>query len=463
MSAEGYFRPYADRLMKELWQRKALGEDVAYLLGQLSNEPRLDIRKFKDPDALKVFFDLMGPWLRDQVAQERVPATYLDQWQELHNHLDWWEDSPDWEQQVKETFQEWERKDPDLMALWSMTRQWSLDEFNAIYGELGVEFDIFFYESEVEDEGRVIVQELLDRGVAEISEGLPVVKIDEKLGLEKEKYRVLPILRSDGTTLYSTKDLALAKVKFEQYQIDRSLYVVDVRQSLYMQQIFKVLELWGFPQAKQCFHLGYEFVAMPEGVMSSRKGNVTLFEDVLAEALERARAIIDEKNPALAEAQKIEISRQVAIGSLLYYMLSRDRNSVIVFDWDKALSFDGQAAPYIQYAHARACRILERAETSVTPETEIVFDDLTTEELNLIQEIARFGGEVERSAAHYNPLQIVNYVYALAKTFNDFYHTCPVISAPEPRRTARLALVAATRQVLANGLGLLGIAAPEVM
>jgi len=463
MSAEGYFRPYADRLMKELWQRKALGEDVAYLLGQLSNEPRLDLKKFKDPAALKTFFDLIGPWLRDQVGQGRVPETYLDQWRALHAHLDWWDHVPAWEQEVKDTFQAWERKDPDLLALWRTTRQWSLDEFLAIYEELGVEFEVWFYESEVEDEGRRIVQELLDRGIAEISEGLPVVKIDEKLGLDKEHYRVLPILRSDGTTLYSTKDLALAKVKFEQYHIDRSLYVIDVRQSLYMQQIFKVLELWGFAQASKCYHLGYEFVAMPDGAMSSRKGNIIALEDVLDEALVRARAIIDEKNPELTEAQKAAISRQVAIGSLKYYMLARDRNSVIIFEWDKALSFDGQAAPYIQYAHARACRILEKAGATVTPDQELTFAGLTTGEINLVQELARFPSEVERASAGYSPLQIANYVYQLAKTFSDFYHTCPVNTAPEPQRSARLALVAATRQVLANGLALLGIAAPEVM
>jgi arginyl-tRNA synthetase len=449
--------------VKQVWQRKVAGEDVAYLLGQIANEPRLDLRKFKDPDTLAIFFDLIGPWLVDQVEQGRIPEDRLEQWQRLHAHLDWWEHGPEWEREVKATFQEWERQDPDLLALWRETRGWSLDEFHAIYDELGVAFDSWFYESEVEAEGRRIVQELLERGIAEISEGLPVVKIDERLGLDRERYRTLPILRSDGTTLYSTKDLALAKRKFEEYGIDRSIYVIDVRQSLYMQQIFKILELWGFPQADKCYHLAYEFVTLPEGVMSSRKGNVTLYEDVVDEALRRARAIIDEKNPELSEAQKAEISRQVAIGSLKYYMLSRDRNRVIVFDWDEALSFDGQAAPYIQYAHARACRILERAETAVDPAAERVYADLVPEEMNLIQEIGRFGAEVERAVSGYNPLQIANYVYGLAKVFNDFYHACPVNQAPEPVRSARLGLVAAARQVLANGLGLLGIAAPTVM
>ncbi|MCC6628161.1 MAG: arginine--tRNA ligase [Chloroflexi bacterium] len=458
-----YFRPSADRLVKEVLRRGAPSIDIAYLLGRIDFLQKLDVRKFREPATVRVFFELLGPWLRDQIDQERVPAEHLATWEALHAHIAWWDHGADWEQAIKDTFQEWERKDPELLTLWQVTRQWSLDEFMALYAELDVPFDLWFYESEVEEPGRAIVQELLERGIAEISDGLPVVKIDEQLGLETEKYRVLPILRSDGTTLYSTKDLALARVKFEQYQIDRSLYVIDVRQSLYMQQIFKILELWGFPQAAMCFHLGYEFVAMPDGAMSSRKGNVIVLEDVLEEALLRARAIIEEKNPELTTTQKEQISRQVAIGSLKYYMLSRDRNSVIIFDWDKALSFDGQAAPYIQYAHARACRILERSETVIAPDQELVFSELTTEEITLTQELSRFGAEVERAAAGYNPLQIANYVYHLAKIFNDFYHACPVNSAPEPRRTARLALVAATRQVLATGLRLLGIAAPDVM
>ena len=139
----------------------------------------------------------------------------------------------------------------ECRALWRETREWSMAGFRRIFQELGAEFDVWFFESEVEEEGRRIVQELLEQGIAEISEGLPVVKIDEKLGLTEPTYRTLPILRSDGTTLYSTKDLALTKRKFEEYGVDRAIWVVDVRQSLYFQQIFKILELWGFEQAKQ--------------------------------------------------------------------------------------------------------------------------------------------------------------------------------------------------------------------
>jgi arginyl-tRNA synthetase len=195
--------------------------------------------------------------------------------------------------------------------------------------------------------------------------------------------------------------------------------------------------------------------------MSSRSGNAVLYDDVANAVLARAREIIDQKNPDLAPELKEQIARDVGIGSMKYGMLMRDNNRVIFFDIDEALSFEGHAAPYIQYAHARACRILEKVER--LPEGPVSFGELTPEETNLVEQIALFPSEVERAAAEYKPLMIANYVYELAKRFNDFYRACPVLTAPEPQRAARLALVAAARQTLANGLNLLGIAAPEIM
>jgi arginyl-tRNA synthetase len=319
----------------------------------------------------------------------------------------------------------------------------------------------------VEEEGKEIVRELLDRGVAEISNGLPVVKIDEKLGLEQETYRTLPILRSDGTSLYATKDLALTKRKFVDYGVDRAIWIVDVRQSLYFDQIVKILELWGFEQAHKATHVPYEIVALPEGVISSRKGNVPIYEDIRDQVLARAREIIEEKNPDLSTEKKDEVARQVGLGSLKYAMLARDNNKMVIFDLEEALSFEGHSAPYIQYAHARACRIIEHSgmdEAAITAAAQSVdFGSLAPQELSLLQAIAAFPAEIERAAAEYRPLLIASYVFELAKTFNDFYHACPVLSSEEPVRTARIVLVSATRQVLANALALLQIDAPSEM
>ncbi|MEA2514818.1 MAG: arginyl-tRNA synthetase [Thermomicrobiales bacterium] len=473
-----------DRLLKYLWRKNTHGEDIAYLLGRFTHAQEVKDDLLREEDVIVKFWPILGDQLRDEVVNQKpyvpvegapepttTPEVRLARWQELNQHIDWWLEVPRWREEVKETFQRWERQEPEFVKLWEETREWSLADFRRIFAELGAHFDVWFYESEVEQSGKLIVQELLEKGIAEISDGLPVVKIDEKLGLEKETYRTMPVLRSDGTSLYATKDLSLTKRKFEEYGIDRAVWVVDVRQSLYFQQVFKVLELLGFEQAKKAHHLGYEIVALPEGVISSRKGNVPVYDDIRDLVLARAREIIEEKNPDLEPEAKERVARQVGLGSLKYAMLARDNNKVVIFDLEEALSFDGHAAPYIQYAHARACRILENAGSDGETERRrdgqtglaLDFGELKAEELGLLQQIAVLTEEIQRAAEQYRPLLIANYAFELAKRFNDFYHACPVIQSPEPVRTARLALVDATRTALANSLALLGIEAPGEM
>jgi arginyl-tRNA synthetase len=364
----------------------------------------------------------------------------------------------------REMYKQWDAGDPEVRELWQRTRQWSLDELDDILKILGVEIDVFFFESEVDEPAKEIVEELITLGIAEDErpEGPVVVKIDEKLGLDKEKYRTSVILRSDGTTLYSTKDLALAKQKFEEYKVDRSVYIVDVRQSLHFQQVFKILELWGFPQAAKCYHLAYGFVTLPEGAMSARRGNVILFMDVFDDAQRRVREIIAVKNPDLPEEKHALVARQVGLGALTYSMLAVDNNKEIVFDWDSALSFDGQSAPYIQNAHVRANSILRKA-GGLPPS--VSFDyELDPTEVVLIELISKFPTTVQNAAAEYKPLQIATYVFELAKAFHTFYHTVRVLQAEDELiMKARLRITAATRQTLANALYLLSIEAPDVM
>ena len=467
-----------DRVLKQLWNSDdpVDGEDIAYILGRVTNGEVFAIDGFVDADVVVPFFSLLGQYLQaaadqdydDEAAATAAAERYAD-WQQLHATISWWPLVPTWIAQEKATFQLWEEQDPAFVELWQTTRSWSMDELRQIFAEFGAEFDVWFTESEVEDDGREMVRELLQRGIAEISDGLPVVKIDEKLGLEQETYRTMPILRSDGSTLYSTKDLALARKKFENYDIDQSIWVVDVRQSLYFEQITKILELYGFDEANANLHLGYEFVTLPGGIMSSRKGNAPLLEDVRNATISRALQVVREKNPLLSPAAQEQAARDIAIGAIKYAMLARDSNKVIVFDPDEALSFEGHAAPYIQYAHARACRILERGgvtdATVLTALEDSSFAQLIPEELNLLQQISVFPETVQRAAAEHRPLHITNYVFELAKRFNDFYHEAPVLQpeVSDAVRQSRLALVTATKVTLANGLALLGIAAPEQM
>jgi arginyl-tRNA synthetase len=367
----------------------------------------------------------------------------------------------------REMLRKWEADDAYVHEAWHITREWSLDEFRDILRILDVKMDVWFYESEANKLGKEIVDELIAKGIAEDErpEGPVIVKIDEKLGLTKGKYRTMVILRSDGTTLYSTKDLALAKQKFEKYHVDRSIYVVDFRQSLHFQQVFKILELWGFPQAAKCYHLPYGYVALPEGAMSARRGRVVLFKDVFDEAIKRALAVESERTGDIPASEREKIAEQIGLGALVYSMLSVDNNKDIVFDVNEALSFDGRTGPYIQNAHVRANSILKRSKVEDQTSIPSTYDyELTKHEIELIEQISRFPNAVQQAANEYRPLVMAAYAYDLANAFHSFYHAVPVLqSEDENIRNARLRLVAAAKQTIANALRLLDIMAPEVM
>jgi arginyl-tRNA synthetase len=369
----------------------------------------------------------------------------------------------------REMLRKWEAGDPYVYNLWLEMREWALEEFRDVLNMLDVHMDVWFFESEANKLGKEIVDELIQKGIAEDerSQGGPViVKIDEKLGLKKEKYRTMVILRSDGSALYSTNDLALAKQKFEKYHVDRSIYVVDFRQELHFQQIFKILELWGFPQAAKCYHLSYGFVTLPEGAMSARRGRIVLFKDVYDEAVKRVLTLETERSGNIPENERIKIAQQIGLGALTYSVLSVDNNKHIVFDINEALSFDGRTGPYIQNAHVRANSILKKANvTTLERLNAATFDyELTRHEIELIEQISRFPNAVQQAANEYRPLVMAAYAYDLANAFHSFYHAVPVLqSETEGMKNARLRLVAAAKQTLANALRLLDIQAPEVM
>ena len=373
----------------------------------------------------------------------------------------------------RDLYKRWDAGDPQVRQLWLETREWSLEELRDILRILDVKIDVWFFESEVDEPSKAIVDELIARDIATDERpngGAVIVKIDEKLGLTKEKYRTNVILRSDGTTLYLTKDLALAKVKFEQFHVDRSIYVVDYRQSMHMQQTFAILKLWGFPQADKCHHLGYGFVSLPEGAMSARRGRVALFKDVYDEAITRVLAVIAEKNPGMPEAERNGVASKIGLGALSYSMLSVDNNKDIVFDINEALNFDGHTGPYIQNAYVRANSILKkfRAERQLADQDNLPAGKfeyaLDTHEIELIEQITRFPNLVQQAASEYRPMIIAAYVYDLANSFHSFYHAVPVLQTDnESVKIARLRLVAAAKQTIANALALLGITAPEVM
>lgn len=377
------------------------------------------------------------------------------------------EENPDLETEVRAIYSRWDQKDPEIVECWKETREWSLIGFKEMYEKLDIKFDRYYFNSMFEEPGKEMVADLIERGIADDERpqgGAVIVKLDEKLGLTEEKFRVIVVQRSDGTALYATEDLALARQKFLDYpDLEKAYYVVDVRQSLHFTQVFKTLEIAGYEWATRCQHVSYELVNLPGNVvMASREGTVVLLEDLLREATARALEVVREKNPDLSEESKLKVAEAVGLGAVKYPMVSRDSGKIVTFDWETALDFNGQAAPYIQYAYVRANSILKKYNAPL-PESVLPGDQLSTSEIALIDLIARMPGEIQKAAKELKPLTVSNLAYELAKAFNEFYVQCPVLIAEEPLKSSRIRLVAAAKQAIANSLALLGITAPQAM
>ncbi|MBU3957677.1 MAG: arginine--tRNA ligase, partial [Nanoarchaeota archaeon] len=302
--------------------------------------------------------------------------------------------------------------------------------------------------------GKKLVMKFLDRGGLEKSDGAIVIDL-EKYGLG-----VFILLKSDGTALYSTKDFGLFELKRKKFKFDKSLYVVASEQDFYFRQLFKAFEVLEMPGWEKCFHVSYGIVKLQEGKMSSRLGTVVLYEDLRDEAIKRVLQIIEEKNPELRD--KEAVAKKIALGALKFAMLSVENARDIVFDWERALDFEGRSGPYLQYAYARACGILREAKKFPKEYDASLLAD--SAEIALMKKIAQFPNAAAGAAKDYSPHIIANYLVELAQSFNTFYNKLPVLKAETAElRDARLKLVESARIVLKSGLQLLGIEALERM
>jgi arginyl-tRNA synthetase len=337
---------------------------------------------------------------------------------------------------------------------WQKTRKWSLDGFNKIYKELGIKFEHIYYESESIDKGLEMVAKLYAKHFFVKSQGAIIAD------LNKYNLGVLVIIRGDGTALYPVADLSLAEEKFKKYKIDKSIYVVDVRQSLYFKQLFKILELLG--HKKEMLHLGYEFVKLPEGMMSSRTGKVITYEDLRAQALEKAKAETKKRHKNWSEKNIIKVAEKLVNGALKFEMLKVGADKVITFDIEQALRFDGYTAAYLQYTGARIQSILSKSKSQeIIP---IDFKNLAeAKEAKLINQLVKYPEIVAAAGKNFDPSELAKYLFELAQEFNDYYHSVPVLKAKIELKRARLALIKSVKQVIENGLRLLGIEAIEKM
>lgn len=351
-------------------------------------------------------------------------------------------------EEVSEVQKKLETGDKYWTKLWKQTRQWSLTEFNELYKTIGVKFDHIFYESEVEKPGKKIVEELLAKGIAEKSEGAVIID------LEKYNLKQFLLLKSDGSSLYSTKELALAKLKFEKFKIDESYMVIDSRQSFYLKQFFKTLEVMGFD--KKLVHIPYEFLTLKDGAMSSRKGNIVSFEDFFEQAVGIIVEDMKERHQDWAPEEIKNIARKIALAAIKFYMLRVSNNSVITFDFEEARSYDGFTGPYLQYTVSRINSILNKE--SVKNLAEIDFSKLDhPKEKELLLLAMQFPEIIRNSVELLEPSQLAKYLFDLAKSFSSYYQEVPILNSEVEYKKSRLALIQAVRQTLVNGLGILGI------
>ncbi len=344
-----------------------------------------------------------------------------------------------------------EAKQQPEYGRWQETRQWSVDQFNEIYRQLDIKFEQTFFESDYLDEGRQLVETMLADGRLEKSQGAVLANLeDDKLG-------VLLFLRSDGTALYPVADLPLAQDKFKKYQLAESWYVIDERQSLYFQQLAAVLRRLGINQPIR--HLSYSFVKLPTGMMASRQGNVITYEQLKQELLDKELTEINSRHSDWTEAQRQQTAWQVVVGALKFEMVKVGPDKPITFDLNQALSFDGYTAAYIQYAAVRLAAILRQAAATGESTT----NDWMPEPLEklILLNLSRFNQIVSQAGQQADPSVLAKYLFELAQQFNDYYQRVRIIGSVE--QAFRLRLAAAIRQVLVNGLNLLGINAPKAM
>ncbi len=391
---------------------------------------------------------------KEDVIREPIKSL-LSYYTKFHEEA---EKDPSLEDEARAIFVRLENGEPEEVELWQWFRDESLREFNRVYDMLGITFDSYNGESFYSDKMPAVVQELKDKGLLVEDNGAQIVKLDQ--------FDLPPALitKSDGSTLYITRDIAAAIYRKNTYDFYKNIYVVASQQNLHFQQWKKVIGLMGYDWADDCVHVPFGLVSMEEGTMSTRQGRVIFLEDVLNRAVEQTRKIIMEKNVNTENVD--ETAREVGIGAVIFNELSNYRIKDYVFSWDKVLNFEGETGPYVQYTHARACSILRNAGEAVMASAKEGFDAsrITSDSAHaLIKLIYEMPEVIAEAGEKYEPSIVTRHIVDIAQAFNKFYHDEHILVDDETEKTAKVALVIAARNVIRNGLDLLGMKAPEKM
>jgi len=344
--------------------------------------------------------------------------------------------------------------DEEALRLWKWFYDISIKEFERVYDMLGVKFDAYTGESFYNDKMAPVVEELKQKELLKESDGAMIVD------LEDVNMPPCLIIRKDGGTLYATRDITAALYRKKTYDFQKCLYLTALDQNLHFAQWFEVIHKMGYDWYKNLIHVPFGLVSLESGKLSTRQGNVVLMEELLQQAIAETQKIIAEKNPNLEN--KEEVAKKVGIGAVIFNDLYNNRIKDVVFSWDRMLNFDGETGPYVQYAHARACSILKNAPTFTTEQIDYSkLDDETS--MQVCKLLETFPEKLKEVATKLEPYLLTRHLVAIAQAFNKFYHDNRILVDDEALMQARLSVVVAVKTVLATGLTLLGIDAPEQM
>lgn len=363
------------------------------------------------------------------------------------------EKDPALEDEARAYFKQLEDGEPEVTELWQRFKDMSIKEFEKVYKKLNIEFDSYAGESFYTDKMPEVIKMLEEKNLLIESNGAKIVDLTE--------FNLPPclVLKSDGTSIYITRDLAAAIYRKRTYDFYKNIYVVGSPQALHFKQLFSVLKLMGFEWANDCVHIGFGLVKFPDRKLSTRKGDVIFLDEVLDEAVERTLELIEHKNPNLEN--KEEVAKKVGIGAIIYTFLKNNRDRDIVFSWEDSINFDGDSGPYVQYTYVRGKSILRKAgEFPKEADYSVLGSE---EEFALIKLIGSFGDAVKEAAERYEPFVVTRHVTEIAKIYNKFYNTHPINNAEEKVKNARLHLTQAVCSVIKTGLRLICIETPENM
>ena len=363
--------------------------------------------------------------------------------------------------EAREMLRRWEEKDPEVRKLWEMMNSWVYAGFDETYRRLGVNFDKIYYESQTYLEGKAKVLEGPEKGIMTRDADGSVWADLTDAGLDRKL-----LLRSDGTSVYMTQDIGTAKLRFQDYPIDKMIYVAGNEQNYHFQVLSLLLDRLGFKWGKDLTHFSYGMVELPEGKMKSREGTVVDADDLMEEMVSGAREVSRDlgKLDGLTDAEIDEISEIVGLGALKYFLLKVDPRKNMLFNPKESIDFNGNTGPFIQYTYARIRSVLRKAAEQGLAATGYAGVQPNEKEIALIQTLADFPDTVQEAGRTYSPAIIANYVYELVKQYNQFYHDYSILREEDPAvRSLRLALCDATARGVATGMGLLGIRVPERM